>query len=69
MASYKVLVGLDYGNPPKRVEAGEVVDDLPAKSITWLTEQGMVELVSSAAPSVSKKKKSFEVEVTEEEEV
>lgn len=69
MASYKALVGLDYGNPSKRVEAGEIVSDLPAQSVSWLLEQGMVELASSAAPASPKKKKSFEVQapVVEEE--
>ena len=44
MAKYKILVELEY--PPNRVvQAGEIVSDLPAKSIKWLTEQNMVELV------------------------
>ena len=44
MAKYKVLVGLDYSG--KRVDEGMVIDDLPAKSIKWLREQGMIVLVS-----------------------
>ena len=44
MAKYKVLVGLDYSG--KRAEPGVVVDDLPAKSIKWLREQGLIVLVS-----------------------
>lgn len=42
MAQYRVLVGLNYP-PDRRVEAGQIVDDLPGKSIKWLTEQGLIE--------------------------
>ena len=41
MAKYRVLVGIEYAS--RRVEAGEVVDDIPAKSIKWLREQGLIE--------------------------
>lgn len=44
MASYKVLVGLNYP-PDRRVEPGEVADDIPGKSIKWLLEQGCIEPV------------------------
>jgi hypothetical protein len=50
MASYRALVGLDYEG--KRVEPGQTVDDLPAKSISWLVKQGLVEQASAAAKSV-----------------
>ena len=64
MASYKVLVGLDYGD--KRIEAGEIVSDLPTKSVSWLKEQGLIEEVEeSSAKSRSKKTESI---VLEEEE-
>ncbi len=36
-------VGLDYKG--KRVEAGDLVDDLPRESIKWLREQLLIELV------------------------
>ena len=42
MATYMAMTGLDYGD--KRVEAGELVSDLPAKSVTWLLEQGLIVL-------------------------
>lgn len=45
MAKYRVLVGIEYAS--RRVEAGEVVDDIPAKSIKWLREQGLIEPVDS----------------------
>lgn len=45
---YTVLVGIDYPDGKGgelRAEPGDVVDDLPAKSIGWLTEQAIVALV------------------------
>lgn len=38
---HKVLVGVEYNG--KRVEPGTVVDDIPAKSVGWLLEQGIIE--------------------------
>jgi len=50
---YEVLIGIDYP-PNKRVEATNpptVVDDIPATSIPWLLEQGIIrEYVEPAAP-------------------
>lgn len=43
MPKYKALVGLEYNN--RRVDAGDVVEDIPAKSIKWLREQGLIEQV------------------------
>lgn len=48
--SHRLLVGLDYNG--KRAEAGEIVNDLPAKSVSWLVEQGLVEPVSAAKKGV-----------------
>jgi hypothetical protein len=56
MAKYKILVGIDYP-PSKRAEAGDTVEDLPSGSISWLKEQGMIELVAEG-----KKSKTEEVE-------
>jgi hypothetical protein len=39
---YIALVGLNYGDPERRVEAGNEVADLPAESIPWLLEQGFI---------------------------
>ena len=44
MASYRVLVGLNYRD--KRVEPGDVVDDIPRSAVSWLKAQGKIELVS-----------------------
>lgn len=41
MAKYRLNAGLDYGD--RRAEAGDVVDDLPSKSVKWLLEQGLIE--------------------------
>jgi len=52
MATYKVLTGLDYGKPSKRVEAGELVSDLPPAAVKWLLEQNLIELSSGkSAPA------------------
>lgn len=59
MATYKVLVGLDYGKPSKRAEAGDIVSDIPAASVSWLLEQNIIELADSAP---SKMKKTIVVE-------
>ncbi len=40
---YEALVGLNYGD--KRVEAGEVVDDVPADSVEWLLESNCIKEV------------------------
>lgn len=65
MAQYRVLVGLNYP-PDRRVEAGQIVDDLPGKSIKWLTEQGLIEPAKAEAkqdakPSPVKKDEEAEV--------
>ena len=41
MAQYRALVGIDYP-PNKRVEAGEIVSDLPGDAIKWLLEDGLI---------------------------
>lgn len=43
MPDHKVLVGLTYDG--KSVQAGSVVADIPAKSVPWLLEQGLIERV------------------------
>lgn len=46
MPKYLVKVGLNYP-PDRRAEAGDVVEDLPAKAIKWLRDQGVIELVDA----------------------
>ncbi|HSW64403.1 MAG TPA: hypothetical protein VLH56_14010 [Dissulfurispiraceae bacterium] len=43
---YRVLAGMDYP-PDKRAEPGDIVSDLPAKSVGWLLEQGYIEPVEA----------------------
>lgn len=47
MTKYRALTGLNYPGKDgeKRVEAGEVVTDLPAKSVRWLLAGGHIEEV------------------------
>lgn len=47
---YRVLNGLSYP-PDKRAEVGDVVDDIPAKSVKWLLRKGHIEEVSGAKPA------------------
>lgn len=49
---YRALVGLNYppygkGTDEKRVEPGEVCDDIPPQSIPWLLADGHIEKVES----------------------
>lgn len=48
MAKYRVLTGIEWGT--RRAEAGEIVDDLPAKSIKWLRDSNLIELVDGSKP-------------------
>jgi hypothetical protein len=51
MAQYRVLTGIDYP-PNKRAEAGDVVTDLPAQSVKWLLESGVIEDTSKPSKKV-----------------
>ena len=68
MAKYRVLQGIDYP-PNKRAEKGDVVDDLPAASIKWLTEIGAIEEsskpVTKTEPKASVKAEPFVEPVVE----
>lgn len=44
---YRVLTGLNYRN--RRADPGEVVDDIPARSVRWLLDQGHIEPAGEAA--------------------
>lgn len=53
MPKYLVKTGLEFP-PNRRVEAGEVTEDIPAKSIKWLREQGFIELLDATAEKTEK---------------
>jgi hypothetical protein len=62
MAKYKVLQGLDYP-PSNRAEAGDIVEDLPTKSVAWLLEVGAIEAVD--AKPATKSKTEFKADATD----
>ena len=47
---YKVLVGINYGIDDKRAEPGDIVTDLPNKSVTWMLDQGIIEPAGRPRP-------------------
>ena len=51
MARYRVLQGIDYP-PNKRAEAGKIVEDLPAVSVKWLLESGIIEDADKPATKI-----------------
>ena len=61
MTRYKVLQGIDYP-PNKRAEAGKIVEDLPATSVKWLLDSGIIE-------DADKPSKKIEEPVVEEPKV
>lgn len=65
VATYRVLTGINYP-PGKRAEAGDVVDDLPGKSIKWLIECGAVEKVDGKAAKGKKDEAVAEEPVADE---
>ena len=48
MSKYRVLRGLDYP-PNKRAEKGDIVSDLPEKSVKWLLESKLIEPVAESS--------------------
>lgn len=48
---YRLKVGLSYpgSRPGKTIDrdAGDVVEDIPTRSLPWLIEQGLIEEVAS----------------------
>jgi hypothetical protein len=43
--------------PDKRAEVGDIVDDLPTKSIKWLMKKGHIEEVAGSMPRPAAKPK------------
>lgn len=46
MASYRVLIGIDYKDT--RAEPGDVVTDIPKNSASWMLDQGIIEKMPTA---------------------
>ena len=61
MARYRVLQGIDYP-PNKRAEVGDIVEDIPAQSVKWLLDSGIIE-------DTDKPAKKIETPVVEEPKV
>jgi hypothetical protein len=57
VASYRALTGLNYP-PDKRVEAGQIVSDLPEKSVSWLLKEGFIEEASKPSKTAAPAPKS-----------
>lgn len=51
-AKYLVKVGMNYPPNDRRAEIGDIVDDLPAKSIRSLREQGVIVQVDAKGNTV-----------------
>lgn len=50
MVKYRVLTGLSFGD--NYVSAGEISENIPAKSIKWLREQGLIQQVDAKGVAV-----------------
>jgi hypothetical protein len=44
VAKYRTVVGLEYSG--KRVEAGQIVSDIPEGSVAWLKASGFIEPIA-----------------------
>jgi hypothetical protein len=52
MTQYRAVVGVDYP-PNKRVEAGDLVSDLPEKDVKWLLSSGFIEEVDAKGKTLT----------------
>ena len=73
MTRYKVLQGIDYP-PNKRAEAGKIVEDIPATSVKWLLDSGIIEDADKPSkkieePVIEEPKVEPVVEIVEEPKV
>lgn len=51
MSKYRTVVGIEYSG--KRVEAGQVVSDIPEGSVGWLRAAGFIEAIAEPSKDVS----------------
>ena len=49
MPQYRVNVGIDYAG--RRAEPGDLVDDIPTRSVKWLLDQGIIEEAATKTPA------------------
>lgn len=54
MPNYRILSGIDYAG--KRAEPGDVVTDVPSRSVPWLIEQGIIEKIDADKPKPAAKR-------------
>lgn len=54
MTKYHVNVGINYP-PNKRAEAGDVVDDIPEKSVKSLLKDGTIEVAGKEKKTLTEK--------------
>jgi len=52
MTQYRAVVGVDYP-PNKRIEAGDLVSDLPEKDVKWLLSSGFIEAVDGKGETIT----------------
>lgn len=64
MTQYRAVVGVDYP-PNKRVEAGDLVTDLPEKDVKWLLSSGFIEAVDGKGETITPVVEEIEEEVIE----
>ena len=64
MTQYRAVVGVDYP-PNKRVEAGDLVSDLPEKDVKWLLSSGFIEEVNGKGETITPVVEVIEEEVIE----
>jgi len=60
MPTYKVLAGIDYAG--KRAEPGDVISDVPSRSVSWLIEQGIIEKADAPKPTTAKREPKSPIE-------
>lgn len=63
MATYRVIQGINYKD--RRVEPGDLVDDIPTRSVKWLVDQGIIEKVEGGKTTKSEPDLEPVVEVWE----
>jgi hypothetical protein len=51
-----VKIGMNYkpkgSNVEVRREPGDIVDDVPSKSVKWLIQRGAIEIVDDVPPNI-----------------